>query len=147
MNEDKATEDLALAKNLHLRSLLEDLGVSAKLSREIVKELLEKCGKQRMFLEDLQTLLLLLVAHLEKIAKTPLEIRQLFSLGQIPNQALLQLFATTSAPLEISKAISTGTTNGIVDLPSLSMRFLQVGSHLDDMEDHLKVVLRLVQTE
>jgi hypothetical protein len=145
MNADEATRDLA--RNLQMINYLEGWGISAKLSRKIAEELSKKCGERRLSMEDLQTLLLLLVAHLEKIAKTPLEIRQLFSLGQIPNQALLQLFATTSAPLEISKAILTGTTNGIVDLPSLSMRFLQVDSYLDDMEGYLKVVLRLVQEE
>ena len=147
MNADEATKDRALARNLHMISLLKGWGISAKLSREIVEELSKMCGERRLSMEDLQTLILLLVAHLEKIEKTPHEIRQLFSVGQIPNQELSQLFATTSAPLKISRAISTGTENGIIDLPSLSMDFLQVGSHLDDMEEHLKVVLRLVQEE
>jgi len=141
MNADEAT------RNLQMINYLEDWKVFAKLSREIVEELLRKCGELLLSMEDLQTSLFLLVAHLEKIDKIPHGIRQLFSVGQIPNQALLQLFATTSAPLKISQVILTGTTNGIVDLPSLSMRFLQVDSYLDDMEGYLKVVLRLVQEE
>lgn len=146
MNADQASADLAsvdLVKNIALESELEEWKSQLKLSKESVKGLLEECGKDRSSRDKLITLLYLLTSLLKNIDDTVQKIRQLIPFGMVPNQELLQLFATTHLPAKIIQSVLTGIAT--VDLSSLLPRFLEVDIQLDAMEDYLGVVLRLVQ--